>query len=255
MEHRPIEWKSVRAPVDWAPQREGEFAARFSTFGVVDADGDVTLPDAFTDGQPVIIGAWGHDRKRLPAGRGTVRVRNDGAYVEGAFFLETEAGRETYATVKGLGDLQQWSYLYIPTEVSYEMRDGREVRILRKVQLISVDPVDIGAGVGTATVAIKGRTLAEDVCGAADEALRVARRLAERAAVRGADGRGLGAAAEAAAKAAADLRAAADEIERALRASGQVGAKFSALAAGASARAAIARAILASKEFEHAVRH
>lgn len=242
---RRFEVKAVRESIAWAPEREGEFIARFSTFGFVDADGDITVPEAFTDGQQVIVGAWGHDRKRLPAGRGTVRVLADGAYIEGTFFLETEAGRETYATVKALGELQEWSYLYVPAEVSYEMCDGREVRVLRKVQLISVDPVDVGAGVDTATVAIKGRTLAEDVCGAADEARRVARRLAERAAVRGADGRGLGAAAEAAAKAASDLRAAADEIERALRGSGQFGAKFS-LSAGAAARAAIARAILAS---------
>lgn len=242
-----VESKAFEGTVDWSPERDGEFVARFSTFGAVDSYGDVTEPGTFEDGEPVIVGAWGHNRSALPVGRGVVRVREDGAYLEGRFFLETAAGREAYATVKALGDLQEWSYLYIPTKVRFEDRDGSSIRVLERVRLISVDPVDVGAGVGTGTIAIKGRPLAADIRGAADEARRVAQRLAERAAVRGADGRGLGAAADAAAEALAELRAAADRIEAALGATGQVGAKMQPrppLLAGAAARAALARTML-----------
>lgn len=38
----------------------GEVTAVFSTFDVVDADGDVTRKGAFTEGAPVVISAYGH---------------------------------------------------------------------------------------------------------------------------------------------------------------------------------------------------
>lgn len=187
----------VDLQIDLDGEPEGAFIARFSTFGVVDVYGDVTTSSTFRDGQDVIVGAWGHNRLALPTGRGRVEVRDDGAYIRGRFFLDTTHGRDTYLTVKGLGELQQWSYLFIVRDAAEVERDGMLVRELRSVDLISVDPVDRGAGFGTQTVAIKGLPLSEDLRGVAEELRRLRQRVEERAAIRARMGRGLGSRTEA----------------------------------------------------------
>jgi phage head maturation protease len=196
---------------------EGEFVCRFSTFGVVDAYGDVTTRSTFTDGQEVPVGAWGHNRLALPVGRGTVRVHDDGAYLEGRFFLDTTHGRDTYLTVKNLGELQQWSYLFLIQEAAEVELDGKPVRELRRVDLISVDPVDRGAGYGTQTIAIKGAPLLDDLRGVADELRRILGRLQERAQVRARTGRGLGTAASDARTILTELRSVEVALEGLLR--------------------------------------
>ena len=92
--------------------QEGAFTARFATFNVIDRDGDVTLPGAFTSGQRVKIAAWGHNWGQLPVGQGTIRADSHAAYVDGHFFTDTAHGRDTYLTVKRLSEagLQEWSY-------------------------------------------------------------------------------------------------------------------------------------------------
>jgi hypothetical protein len=208
MESIPEEPESKAVGVDeLSLDDEGEFVCRFSTFGIPDVYGDVTTKSTFTDGQEVPVGAWGHNRLALPVGRGVVRVRDDGAYLEGRFFTDTTHGRDTYLTVKGLGKLQQWSYLFLIREAAETELNGEVVRELRSVDLISVDPVDRGAGYGTQTVAIKALPLLDDVRGVADEVRRLVARLQERAAVRARTGRGLGRSAVDARALLTDLRA------------------------------------------------
>lgn len=140
----------------------GEFRATFSTFNVVDADGDVTLPGAFEDGAAVKIAAWGHNWGELPVGKGVIHQDETSAWVEGTFFLDTDGGKETYQTVKALGDLQEWSYGYEPLEVSFGEFDGSDVRFLRRLTVYEVSPVLVGAGVGTRTDEIKSQTSLAD---------------------------------------------------------------------------------------------
>src|SRR5213595_1548806 len=57
----------------------GEVTALFARLNVVDADGDVTLSGAFTEGAPVVISAYGHTSwgGALPVGKGTIGTRGD----------------------------------------------------------------------------------------------------------------------------------------------------------------------------------
>jgi hypothetical protein len=94
---------------------QGLVEAVFSTFNVIDSDGDVTLPGAFEEGAPVSVSAYGHTswNGALPVGRGAIKTTNEEAIAELRFFLKTEAGRETFEVVKEMSKepgLQEWSY-------------------------------------------------------------------------------------------------------------------------------------------------
>ena len=140
-------------------QEQGLVRAVFATLNVIDADGDVTLPGAFGN-QSVRLGAWGHAWQELPVGKGSIKEEEDKAIFDGAFFLDTEAGREHYLTVKNLAELQEWSYGFRVLESEEGEFEGRQVRFLKKMDVYEVSPVMQGAGVDTVTVAIKGDKVA-----------------------------------------------------------------------------------------------
>ena len=133
----------------------GRVVAQFATLNVIDLDGDVTLPGAFGS-QEVRLAAWGHNWGTLPVGKGSIGESGDKAVFDGVFFLETEAGREHYLTVKALGDLQEWSYGFQVSESEAGQFEGREVRFLKQMTVTEVSPVMRGAGIDTQTLAIKG---------------------------------------------------------------------------------------------------
>jgi HK97 family phage prohead protease len=151
------ERKEFRAPIALkeADGQEGTFDAVFATFNVVDRDRDVTKPGAFRDGQKVRISAWGHNWGVLPVGKGVIHADDEKAWVDGRFFLDTEGGLDTYRTVKGLEELQEWSYGFdILTSAEGEF-DGERVRYLESLDVYEVSPVMLGAGIGTRTTGIK----------------------------------------------------------------------------------------------------
>lgn len=138
----------------------GEVEAIFATFGVVDHDGDWTLPTAFEDGAPVRISAYGHASwtGALPVGKGTIRVTAKDARLVGQFFLSTTAGRETFTVIRELGELGEWSYGFDVLEtgdLTEELKRLGARRVLKKVKVYEVSPVLAGAGVGTRTVTAK----------------------------------------------------------------------------------------------------
>jgi HK97 family phage prohead protease len=135
----------------------GEFQAVFSTFNVIDKDGDVTLPGAFEDGQKVRISYWGHRWSDLPVGKGEIHADETKAWVDGKFFLDTEAGLETYKTVKNLEDLQEWSYGFDVIEADLGKYEEQDVTFLKRLTVHEVSPVLLGAGIGTGTTLIKGK--------------------------------------------------------------------------------------------------
>ena len=147
----------------------GEFSAVFATMNVIDHDGDVTLPGAFKDGQNVRIASWGHKWNELPVGRGVIHADDEKAWVDGAFFLDTDAGMEHYKTVKALGDLQEWSYGFDILERSFGKFQEKDVQFLKGLDVFEVSPVLLGAGIGTQTTAIKGAGSASSD-GASDDA-------------------------------------------------------------------------------------
>jgi hypothetical protein len=144
----------------------GEVSAVFATFDVIDKDGDVTFPGAFEDGAEVDVSSFGHQvwMGGVPVGEGTIRTTRKEAIVDAQFYMETEAGRETFALIKARGVKQEWSYgfdtLNAPETVTV---NGRKANALRRLKVHEVSPVWRGAGIRTRTLAAKAaRDAAEE---------------------------------------------------------------------------------------------
>lgn len=180
---------------------KGEVSAVFSTFNVVDSDGDVTLPGAFEDGQEVVISAYGHTswQGALPVGKGVIRTTETEAILDGKFFLDTAHGRDTFSTVSQLAksNLGEWSYGFDVIEESRGKHEDRDVRFLKKLKAFEVSPVLLGAGVNTRTLVAKsveedgGMTLYDELDGALTVVLKALERTREVVALRVAKGRAL----------------------------------------------------------------
>lgn len=136
---------------------QGHVEAVFSTLNVIDSDRDVTLPGAFQDGAPILISAYGHSSwgGNPPVGKGVIRMDGDRALIDGQFFMDTAAGKDTFLTVKGMGDLGEWSYGFDVLKASSGQHDGEDVRFLEKLRVFEASPVLRGAGVGTRTIGTK----------------------------------------------------------------------------------------------------
>jgi hypothetical protein len=139
---------------------KGEVTAVIATFDVVDSDGDVTLPDAFAGNGEFAISAYGHTSwgGALPVGKARLRTTRTEAILEGQFFMDTAHGRDTFATVKHLGPLGQWSYGYDVLKHSFGEHSGRRVRFLEKLLVHEGSPTLVGAGVNTRTLSTKSRS-------------------------------------------------------------------------------------------------
>lgn len=150
--------KTFRSEVQWKSDSEntGEFKAIFATFDEVDHDQDVTLKGAFTDGQKFVIEGWNHDYK-MPVGRGELHFDDRDVWVDGKFFMDTQAGREHYVTAKALQDIGQWSYTFYIEDANYGTHESESVRFLKKLDVSGVSPVTRGAGKSTRTVEIKNK--------------------------------------------------------------------------------------------------
>lgn len=150
-----MEIKQVRVPATFASDgAEGSVQAVFSTFGVVDRDGDIVEASAFTHGQSVPM-VWSHDWSK-PVGKGQIAVGPDAAVFDGAFFLDTVAGRDAYATVKAMAELQEYSWGFRVIDAAFEQRGDQFIRVIKRAEVFEVSPVLKGAGVGTHTLALKG---------------------------------------------------------------------------------------------------
>ena len=173
----------------------GEVEAVFATLGVKDSDGDVTLPGAFEDGAEVVISAYGHTSWQglLPVGKGTIREVGDEAILSSQFFMDTQAGKDTFTVVKNLGARGEWSYGFDPVKYSFGEHDGEQVRFLESLKVFEVSPVLLGAGVGTRTLAAKasGLRFGDDVSAVLAEVDRITVRAADVMAMRAEKGKGL----------------------------------------------------------------
>lgn len=138
-------------------EEAGEVEAIFATLGVKDHDGDVTLKGAFDNGAPVQISAYNHAswKDALPVGKGTIEEAGDNVVFKGQFFMDTQAGRETFAVVKGLEELGEWSYGYDTVDQERGTKDGEPVNIIKKQKVYEVSPVILGAGLTTRTTMAK----------------------------------------------------------------------------------------------------
>jgi hypothetical protein len=148
-----MERKIVRGEIKEAAEgaTEGRVVARIATFNAKDADGDITLPGAF--GEQTVPMVYGHDWLSMPIGKGRIYEEGDSAIFDGQFNLDIEAGREAFASVKFMGDLQEWSYGYEVKD--YEMT--KDARILKSLGVKEASPVLVGAGSDTQTLLVKSR--------------------------------------------------------------------------------------------------
>lgn len=172
----PVETKVIAGPIELKEGgKPGSVSAVFSTFDVVDSDGDVVLATAFTHGQKVPM-TWSHQWD-MPIGKGQILVQPPQGLFDGAFFLDTDSGLEAYKTVKAMGPLQNWSWGFQVLDASFEERDGKPVRVIKRAQVFEVSPVLVGAGVDTYTLGIKsGLPYAEE----AEQVLAACKALTER---------------------------------------------------------------------------
>jgi HK97 family phage prohead protease len=170
-----VKIKSFHAPLTLKADDSGLVSAVFSTFNVVDKQGDIVLATAFTHGQEVLM-TWSHDWSS-PVGRGTILVEPTQAVFDGKFFMDTQAGHEAFKTVRNAGILQEWSWGFETLDASFEQRDGEYVRIIKRARVFEVAPVLVGAGEGTHTLAIKS---AQPLESHADAVLAAVSTLAER---------------------------------------------------------------------------
>ena len=143
---------------------KGQVSAVFSTFNVIDKDGDVTLPGAIKDGTQVVISAYGHTSHggALPVGKGVIRTTAKEAVLDGQFFMDTVAGRDTFEVVKQLGGLGEWSYSLHNVKAYMGQQDGQDVQFIESISIKEVSPVLIGAGVNTRTVGVKTARLPQE---------------------------------------------------------------------------------------------
>lgn len=165
-----IERKSIQ--IELKDDQEGTFIARIAKLDVVDLDGDVTKPGAFPKNKTVLVSAYQHGSWMggLPVGKAVIYEKDGDVLAEGEFNLNTEVGREHYQTVKFTGKIQEWSYGFKIIKAGEDEVDGQPVRLLIKVDPFEISPVIKGAGISTATLAIKEKNGADDSLTYADQA-------------------------------------------------------------------------------------
>lgn len=145
------------AGIEIKDETKGEVEAVFATLNVKDKDDDVTLPGAFENGASVVISSYNHKswEGALPVGKGTIYEVGDKVIMKGQFFMDTAAGRDTFAVIKHLGNRQEWSYGFKVEDSEQGDFKGESVRMLKKMAVYEVSPVMRGAGVGTQTTYAK----------------------------------------------------------------------------------------------------
>lgn len=141
-------------------KEDGTGLAVFATLNCIDKDGDWTPPGAFGTQVAKLCGA--HDWGAPSIGIAKIYEKGEEAVAEFKFNLDMPSGLEWYKSVKfnfDNGIEQEYSYGFDVLEESFEKKDNRDVRILKRVKVWEVSPVMIGAGMNTHTVGIKGLRL------------------------------------------------------------------------------------------------
>jgi hypothetical protein len=149
-----------RASTELDIKGDGRVTAVICTFDVVDHDGDVVTPRAIKDGAVCSISTWNHGSwqpGQPPVGRGRLRTTRTEAIVEAEFFLETQAGRETFHVIRELHavGIGEWSWSLDAIEGRAGMVAGQPVRFIDAVNVRECSPVMRAASIGTRTISAK----------------------------------------------------------------------------------------------------
>ncbi len=172
MERKAVAGLEVKAA------EKGEAVVRFAMLGgPPDLDGDIIAPGAIGR-QRVKVSSYGHTSwgGSLPVGVGETRESGNAAIADLRFFLNTQHGRDHWETVKGLGDLQEYSFGFDVEdagEPSPEERKAGAKRVLKRLRVFEISPVLRAAGRDTATLAMKAQCTG---CGSAVSGAALERR-------------------------------------------------------------------------------
>jgi hypothetical protein len=135
-------------------QPDGEISCVFSTLEVIDLQGDITKKGAFGR-QSVRIRPWNHDMSGPPIGEGVIEEHGNQAIMTGHLFMSMVSARDHFEAMRALKSVE-WSYQFEIDKHHYETIKGKSVRILEKLTVFSVDPVDQAAGIDTRLLLLKG---------------------------------------------------------------------------------------------------
>lgn len=144
---------------DTKVEKDGTGQAIFATLNVVDKDGDVTLPGAFGSQETHLVGA--HQGQNPAVGKSAISEKGDRAVADIRFNLEISAARDWHSALKFDLDPKngtpqyEWSYGFNVVDFETGVFEGRDVRFLKKLDVIEVSPVLRGAGEGTRTLSLK----------------------------------------------------------------------------------------------------
>ena len=155
--------KTWAAPVEIKADGDdaGAFTARIATLNVIDKDNDVTVKGAFEGSDPVRVSRFNHSsavRDDLPVGVAAIQEVGDQVIAEGQLNLDTVGGRDLYDTLKFEAKnnvASEWSYGFTVEESEDGEQDDQKVRFLRRLKAFEISPVMRGAGMDTATLAVK----------------------------------------------------------------------------------------------------
>jgi HK97 family phage prohead protease len=161
-------------------EAKGQVTAVIATLNVKDHDGDVILPGAFDTQEAQIVPV--HDWDSVPLGRASISETNNEVVAKMRFNLDIEDARKWHSAIKfdyeAGNPLQEYSFGYEIKQAEKGDFKGERVQFLKKLKVIEVSPVMLGAGIGTGTVDVKKNKKAwAEVSGsweAIQRALRVA---------------------------------------------------------------------------------
>lgn len=139
----------------------GEFELRLATKRtpdgeyVVDAHGDIYAHNSIGE-QKTVIGCPEHGTScGGPAGKAETFETATDIRARGQLDMETDRGRAEYLSWKALGDRIEFSYVYRPVVAEFGTLGEMEVRMLKSVQVLSIDRVSQGAGIDTGLLSLK----------------------------------------------------------------------------------------------------
>ena len=151
--------KQFTSPLTLKDDDSGTFEAVFSTFDVVDLDGDIVRRSAIKDGQSVPI-LWAHDAYSMPVATGEIHTTETQAIIRGKF-IDSSVGKDALATVRATKAMQELSWgFHITESKDITAEEGEGVREITGTSPLEVSFVLRGAaGPGnTGVLSVKGQT-------------------------------------------------------------------------------------------------
>lgn len=187
---------------------DGSFKCVFATMGVIDKDGDVSMPGFFGEQSCVVVPS--HDWSVAPMGKARIYEDGDKAIAEGKFNLDICDAKDWFSAMQfdleNGEPLMEWSYGFttLPGGGTMGQMEGKSVRFLGPIdgqpgcKIFEVSPVLVGAGEKTRTLMAKalgddGKKLCDEAAEVLDAAEVLITRAGSLADLRKKDGRELSA--------------------------------------------------------------